>query len=242
MLRTLTNGFVALGLMTGLLTGCGPQEAIKPVTQLPAPVSPSEPDNSSKPDGGTQPPRLSDEQILALYSHFDPDHLINTKLLRAATLYFHKNKAEFANKKALTIIDFSLHSSKKRFYLMNVSTGAVWNTYTAHGKGSDADHDGYAERFSNTANSNATSLGPYMTDTTYQGTHGYSLNLKGLASTNSNAYSRRIVIHGADYVEDEARKQGRSQGCPALAMEYYEKVINLVKGGSLIYAGASAKL
>lgn len=240
MRRSLTNGFVALGLMAGLLTGCGSQEALS---------NPNSSDNSSKPNDGVSTPSVppsSDAQILALYDHFDPSHLINTKLLRAATLYFHKNKAKFANQKALTIIDFSLHSSKKRFFLMNVVTGDVWSTYTAHGNGSDpGSYDvssGFAKVFSNDAGSNATSLGPYVTDETYSGKHGYSLRLKGLASTNSNAYSRAIVIHGASYVLDEARKQGRSQGCPALPMEYYEKVINLVKGGSLIYAGASAKL
>ena len=237
MLHKLTNGFVALGLMAGLLSGCGSQEAFSSVKPPAPPASPGKSDLLS--------PSL-DEQILSKYSHFDPKRLINTKLLKAATLYFHKNKSQFANQKALTIIDFSIHSSKKRFYLMNVATGEVWNTYTAHGAGSDPgsfdDSSGFAEVFSNTPQSNATSIGPYMTDVTYQGKHGYSLRLKGLASTNSNAYSRAIVIHGASYVLDEARKQGRSQGCPALPMEYHEKVIDLIKGGSLIYAGASAKL
>lgn len=225
MLRSFTNGFVTIGLMTGLLTICGSQEALGMTAQPSAPLA-----------------STADEQILGKYDHFDPTQLINTKLLKAATLYFDKNKSKFANQRALTVIDYSLHSSKKRFFLINTSTGEVWATYTAHGKGSDANHDGYADRFSNTSGSNATSLGPYVTDYTYQGEHGYSLNLKGLSSTNSNAYSRRIVIHGADYVVDEARRQGRSQGCPALAMKYSKKVINFVKDGSLLYAGASAQL
>lgn len=247
MLYTLTNGFVALGLVAGLLSGCGPHKARVPDNSPVTPtLPPSNPDAGSKPDEGSLVPPSSDNQILEKYSHFDPKRLINTKLLREATLYFHKNKSKFANQKSLTVIDFSLHSSKKRFYLMNVATGEVWNTYTAHGSGSDPgtyeSSSGYVEVFSNTPGSNATSIGPYITDSTYEGKHGYSLRLKGLASTNSNAYSRAIVIHGATYVLDEARKQGRSQGCPALAMEYYEKVINLIKGGSLVYAGASAKL
>lgn len=234
MLRTLTNGFVALGLSAGLLTGCAQQEALNPAIQTPPPETASQPTPSAE------------DKILAQYNHFDPNQVIDTKLLRAATLYFHQNKSKFSNQKALTIIDFSLHSSKKRFHLMNTETGEVWSTYTAHGSGSDPgtyeESSGYAETFSNVPGSNATSIGPYLTDVTYEGKHGYSLRLRGLASSNSNAYSRAIVIHGATYVLDQSRKQGRSQGCPALAMEYYEKVINLIKGGSLIYAGASAQL
>jgi hypothetical protein len=117
-----------------------------------------------------------------------------------------------------------------------METGAVWNIHVAHGKGSDSDHDGFAEKFSNVNNSNATSLGFYKTAETYQGSHGYSLRLDGLSSTNSNARSRSIVVHGASYVEDKERIQGRSWGCPAVSMANYTKVINLIKGGSLILA------
>ncbi len=227
MLRALTNGFVVLGLLAGLMTSFGSQA-------------------TASSGGGHAKPSTSDEQILELYNHFDPSHLINTKLLRAATLYFHKNKSQFANQKALTIIDFSLHSSQKRFFVMNTATGEVWATYTSHGNGSDpGDYEkasGFAKFFSNVASSNQSSLGAYMTDETYSGKHGYSLRLRGLSDTNSNAFARAIVVHGASYVVDEARKQGRSEGCPALPMKYYAKVINLIKGRSLIFAGASAKL
>lgn len=239
MQKRLRKVVLALGLLASLsLTACGSQNSDLQTRN----------DNggTSAPDQPVPEPS-ADEKILEQYSHFDPQHAINTGLLKEATLYFHKHKSLFQNQKSLTIIDFSLHSSKKRFFIINVATGEVWSTYTAHGKGSDpgatlADTTGYARYFSNNPGSNMSSLGPYKTGSTYDGKHGYSLRLNGLASTNSNAYDRAIVVHGASYVHDEAVKQGRSEGCPALPLEYYSKVIDIIKGGSLIYAGLSANL
>lgn len=83
---------------------------------------------------------------------------------------------------------------------------------------------------------NATSLGFYRTGKIYIGKHGPSLRLDGLSTTNSNARDRAIVIHGADYVQEEGRIQGRSWGCPAVAQNNRESVIERLKGGSLLYA------
>jgi hypothetical protein len=116
-------------------------------------------------------------------------------------------------------------------------SGEVETFKTSHGKGSDSDHDGYAETFSNVSGSNASSLGLYKTAEIYSGQHGRSLKLDGLSSTNSNARSRAIVVHPADYVDDSSSsKSGRSWGCPALDPSVSSRVINLIAGGSLIYA------
>jgi hypothetical protein len=186
--------------------------------------------------GSSTEPLEGKDAILANYDYVDPNHIVPTKALEQAILYFDENKASLKNTKVLSIIDFSQSSTQKRWYFIDMETGAVWNIHVAHGKGSDSDHDGFAEKFSNVNNSNATSLGFYKTAETYQGSHGYSLRLDGLSSTNSNARSRSIVVHGASYVEDKERIQGRSWGCPAVSMANYTKVINLIKGGSLILA------
>ena len=176
------------------------------------------------------------EQILKLYNHLDPSRLVPTKGLEEAVLYFHKNKSSFKNQKVISVLDFSQSSTKKRWYFIDIETGRIWNVHVSHGKGSDANHDGFAEKFSNVSGSNASSLGFYKTAETYQGSNGYSLRLDGLSSANSNARSRAIVVHGADYVQDQAVIQGRSWGCPAVSQANRDKVINLIKGGSLIYA------
>lgn len=174
------------------------------------------------------------------YAYVDPNKVIPTNLKTAALNYFDANQSRIRNKKYLSIIDFSMSSTRSRFYIINMTTGSVWRIHVAHGKGSDSNHDGYAESFSNSSGSNASSLGYYMTAETYSGSHGYSLRLDGLSSTNSNARSRAVVVHGASYVQEAEVIQGRSWGCPAVSMANRTKVIDMIKGGSIIYAGRSA--
>lgn len=178
-------------------------------------------------------------KVLERYKHIDPKHEINTKLLREALLFYFVNQKNFTNKKVMTVIDYSLPSSQKRLYVIDMNNGRVWSTYVAHGRGSDKNHDGLPEVFTNKVNSNATSLGPFLTMGSYKGENGLSLRLKGLSKSNSNALERNVVIHGASYVRDAALKQGRSFGCPAVASKYTAKLINAIKGGSLVFAGAS---
>lgn len=180
--------------------------------------------------------QATQSEILRLYDHLDPTNIVRDAALRTAVLYFHANKTKFANKNVISVIDFRSKSTLARFFVINMKTGAVWALRTSHGKGSDSNHDGFAERFSNVSGSHASSLGYYKTAETYYGSKGYSLRLDGLSSTNSNARARAVVIHGASYVQDRAVIQGRSWGCPAISMTNRTKLINMVKGGSLIYA------
>jgi hypothetical protein len=56
---------------------------------------------------------------------------------------------------------------------------------------------------------------------------------------NDNARNRGIVIHAADYVSyffiKAHNRLGRSQGCPALPIEFTEKIINKIKDKSCLY-------
>lgn len=176
------------------------------------------------------------DSTLQKYSYVDPTHMIQTKHLTAALSYFDQNKSRIKNTKYLSVIDFSKSSKLKRFFIINMATGQVTAYHTAHGKGSDSNHDGYAEKFSNVSGSNASSLGFYLTAETYTGSNGYSLRLDGLSKTNSNVRARAIVIHGASYVKESNVIQGRSWGCPALDQTVKTQVINTLKSGSLIYA------
>lgn len=179
------------------------------------------------------------ESILSKYQYLDPKHEVPTDLLEKAVTYYDTNLTKIANKNYLSVIDFAKKSSLKRFFIIDMKTGAVWAIHTAHGKGSDTNGDGFAEKFSNTANSNMSSLGFYRAAETYSGKHGLSMRLDGLSSTNSNARSRAIVVHAADYVSEKNVIQGRSWGCPAVASENRDSVIAKLKGGSIIYAGLS---
>jgi L,D-transpeptidase catalytic domain len=137
----------------------------------------------------------------------------------------------------LTVIDYSLPSTAKRLWVFDVATGKVlFNELVAHGKNTG---DNYAHRFSNNDGSLQTSLGVFRTAGTYTGSNGYSLKLDGLEpGFNDKAARRAVVMHGAPYVSSEFASQhgriGRSWGCPALSQAVAPKVIDTIKGGSLV--------
>jgi hypothetical protein len=144
------------------------------------------------------------------------------------------------DRNVIGIVDFSLASREARFHLVDLLSGQVDSHLVAHGRGSDPDHSGYVERFSNNFGSYATSNGAYRTAETYDGKYGLSMKVQGLDWSNSNAESRAIVIHNAWYAEPEMipehGKLGRSEGCFAFSRASQWQVMNRLAGGRLIYA------
>lgn len=144
----------------------------------------------------------------------------------------------------ITIIDFSLPSSKKRLWVLDITSEKVlYNCLVSHGVNSG---ELMAENFSNIPGSNTSSPGFYSTGETYTGKHGLSLKLDGLeAGINDRARARTIVIHGARYVSPEfVRKNGRlgrSFGCPAVPQELSKEIIQTIKDGSCLFIYAAKK-
>lgn len=145
---------------------------------------------------------------------------------------------ELTNSRILSIVDFSLPSSKKRLFIIDMVTGKLlFNTYVSHGRNSGTD---MATRFSNKPESNQSSLGFYVTGNTYKGSNGYSLKLDGQEQgINDNALLRKIVMHGSAYVNERviAAKGyvGRSLGCPAVPAKLTKAIINTIKNGSCLF-------
>jgi hypothetical protein len=145
---------------------------------------------------------------------------------------------KLTNQAIISIIDFSKPSSQKRLFVLDLAHYKVlFNTYVAHGINSGRE---YASQFSNLPESNKSSLGFYITGGTYMGSNGFSLRLNGLErGINDNANSRDIVMHGADYVnEDYIQSQGyigRSWGCPAVAPQLSKPLINSIKNGTCLF-------
>ncbi|MBL8606329.1 MAG: murein L,D-transpeptidase catalytic domain family protein [Myxococcales bacterium] len=188
-------------------------------------------------------PRLSATEranVLAKYDNVDDGGVIPKKLLEDALVFFDANKSKITNKNYLTVVDFSKHSGKKRFFLIDMRTGSVQSHVVAHGSGSDADNNGTAEKFSNLSGSNASSLGYYLTAEIYSGKHGRSMRLDGLSDTNYRARDRAVVVHTASYVKEGNSKQGRSWGCLVLDEDVKDAIVDKIKGGSVIYAGLSS--
>ena len=164
--------------------------------------------------------------------------LNHTVLNLALIAYNHAVDFKIAHKPILTVIDYSLASSKPRLWIFDLSRNRLlYNTYVAHGANSG---DLYATRFSNLGQSHESSLGTYVTGNTYYGSKGYALNLRGLEQGfNDNALSRRVVIHGAWYVSENFAHQygrlGRSWGCPSVSQSLATPIINTLKDGSILF-------
>ena len=162
-------------------------------------------------------------------------------LLRRALDALERHRDSIDHRDLIGIADFSLPSRTPRFYLLALGDGSVSSHLVAHGRGSDPDHSGWLEHFSNEPRSNATSAGAFRTGNPYVGSHGHSLHLEGLDPTNSNAASRAIVVHSAWYVSTQMvlcrGMLGRSEGCFTVANSDLEEVLTKLGPGRLIYAG-----
>ena len=138
----------------------------------------------------------------------------------------------------LSIADFSKSSKEKRFYVIDLKNySLLFNTRVAHGRNSGMD---YAKWFSNNPSSNKSSLGFYVTQNTYNGDNGFSLRLQGIErGINDKALRRNIVMHGADYAEEDFINSrghlGRSFGCPALPMNEHKEIIDAIKDGTCLF-------
>jgi hypothetical protein len=148
------------------------------------------------------------------------------------------------NSDVLSIVDFSLPSTQKRLFVIDMQNGRLlFNTYVAHGRNSGKL---MATRFSNRTNSYMSSLGFYLTGDPFIGSHGYSLRLQGIErGWNDHAFSRQIIMHPADYVSEEHIQHygflGRSEGCPAIPESLDSAIIDEIKGGSCLFVYAPDK-
>lgn len=142
------------------------------------------------------------------------------------------------NDSIISIIDFSLPSSEKRLFVLDMKNYRIlFQTLVSHGQNSGQQ---YAVNFSNVNSTHMSSPGFYLTRETYQGGNGYSLKLDGLErGVNDNAYNRKIVVHGADYVNDALARSrgwiGRSHGCPAVPAQESRPIIDRIKNGTVLF-------
>jgi hypothetical protein len=175
------------------------------------------------------------ESLTALAPALDPQVL--DLALRASSCA--RRRGLLPESDLLTVIDYSRPSTEPRLFVVDVERGALLHQeLVAHGKRSGAN---YTRSFSNEPNSRRSSLGLFVTRDTYVGRHGRSLRLEGLEpGTNDRALERAIVMHGASYVGARfAAKHGRigrSWGCPALAPEVAQRVIERIRDGSPVFA------
>nr|WP_281352804.1 murein L,D-transpeptidase catalytic domain family protein [Parasphingorhabdus halotolerans] len=83
--------------------------------------------------------------------------LLAPKLLAKARAALDTHGKLIAHKDIIGIADYSLHSSKRRFHLVDLMNGRTTSLLVAHGKGSDRKHSGWLQQFSNVPGSEASS-------------------------------------------------------------------------------------
>jgi hypothetical protein len=182
-----------------------------------------------------------ESNIEAAYNNLHSNEFVLPKLESFSEalkgFYLLKEKG-LIQKDILTLVDFSLSSSTKRLWVIDLTTGEIlFNTLVAHGRNTGEE---FASAFSNSAESYKSSLGFYATGEIYSGKHGMSLKLDGLEKgVNDNARARGVVMHAAEYVSNSFIKNnhrlGRSQGCPAVPVELSKEIITTIKNKSCFF-------
>ena len=169
---------------------------------------------------------------------YDPAY--ERRVLELARREVERAGASVWRKDVVGIADFARPSTLPRLHFANLESGTVRSFYVAHGRGSDPEHSGFLQSFSNLLGSEATSRGGYLTCEWYNGKYGTSIRLVGLEQDNSQALGRAIVIHPAAYAAPSHiakwGKLGRSEGCFAMAPEQFNEALWHMSGGRLLFA------
>ena len=178
--------------------------------------------------------------VPALPTQVVPNPAYDRKVLEIAQREIGRAGKAVWRRDIVGIADFGRPSTLPRFHVANLENGTVRSFYVAHGRGSDRDHSGFLQDFSNVPGSEATSRGAYLTCEWYNGKYGTSIRLEGLDQDNSNALDRAIVMHPAWYASPDLiprqGKLGRSEGCFAMAPDQFNEALWHLSGGRLLYA------
>ena len=128
------------------------------------------------------------------------------------------------------LIDMRLESGLKRFFVYDMTKNKVdFSSLVAHGSCDQSFLK--PARFSNTPGGECTSLGIYKVGPAYYGQYGKAYRLQGLQNSNSNAFSRGIVLHSNLFVPDQEsypKPICNSSGCPMVSLASLKKLSSII--------------
>jgi hypothetical protein len=151
------------------------------------------------------------------------------------------NNSLIAKPEIVTLVDFRLAKTKRRMWVVDLGTRTIlFNSVVSHGKGSGSGL--IPTSFGNLKGSNKSSIGCYAalyTRLAKAGSKGknktrIALVIEGLEKSNNAARARGIIFHGAHYVS--STRAGNSHGCFATEQAVNDRVIDVIKSGSFVYA------
>lgn len=168
---------------------------------------------------------------------------VRTELMSRAMAALDIHSRRIPNRDRMYLVDFQRFSGEERLFEVDLVSGVVTAYRTAHGKGSDPAHTGYARDFSNIEESHMSSVGSFVTAGPNWGAEqGPNVLLDGLEYTNNMARERAIIVHGADYAGpaflEREGKLGRSYGCFSTSHADLQTLRQRMGDGRLLFAWA----
>ena len=162
-----------------------------------------------------------------------------------AIQWYNKEKNKLKNKKYLTVVDYSKSVNQNRLYVINMQTLTIENCVpTWHGKNSWNTQT--TSKFSNSLNSNQTSIGFFRTPSELKSNSRWTwrgLFLTWQEYSNNNASKRWIAVHPVwSFFYGSTRNGHRtwestSEGCITIrSADNPSEIMNKIKWDSLIYS------
>lgn len=144
-------------------------------------------------------------------------------------------KTNSYNQNVAIMIDYSLHSGKNRFFIVDLNQSVILNKgLVCHGSCKGDNSNDFSTTFSNEPNSYCTTLGMSLIAEREYSTWGsnYKFWLDGLEDSNKNLRSRVVVLHSWEGVPDSEsypKSLAMSWGCPTISLKMLDKVDALLK-------------
>ncbi len=148
------------------------------------------------------------------------------------------------NKNIAFLIDYSLHSGRNRFFVVDLKTNKfIKKGLVCHGDCKGINSNDFAKEFSNINDSHCTSLGMAVVQERAYSKWGknYKYWLKGLEKTNNNMRDRVVVLHawsGMDDKEIYPTALAPSFGCPTVSINFLDSLDVILKANKnvLLYS------
>lgn len=182
--------------------------------------------------------------VLSLYFLLKPKPIVtNIKDKNYADYRIYTNQAvkycqkNNLNDKYFFLVDLSIHSGKKRFYVCDFSKQTITERYmVSHGCGSifwSRDWSKENAEISNEIESYCSSVGKYIIGKKGVSRWGIKIKyqLSGMDKTNNNASKRSIVLHSWNAInENEVYPEGvaEGQGCPAVSNNSMKEIVKKI--------------
>jgi hypothetical protein len=143
-----------------------------------------------------------------------------------AKIFASKNQS---NTQFCFLIDMSLPSGKKRFFVYDLTDDSIQNSgLVSHGRCNTRWLEG--RRYHNSPGSGCTSPGKYKIGNSFSGNFGLAFKLYGLEKTNNNAFVRYIVLHAHSCVPETEMSSDicQSDGGPTVAPGFLKELASII--------------